>query len=484
MRQEHLTSRQNPLLVHIRKLQGSRNLPHSVREFYRRGTKLLEEAAKWYPGLHTVICREGLRLCKLSEQVRVVTVPEDVFKSISTVDTPQGAIFLCRLPERQQADLTAGTLLLDGIQDPGNLGTMLRTADALGVPIALLDGCADPYSFKTVRASMGAVFRMDIPAITEAEVLAQCAEKNLMLTVTALNDRAVDIRGADFRNAVAVIGSEGQGVRQSLLEAAAQSVIIPMQAHCESLNAAIAAAIVMWQMKNGEYGGEFNKRMLKYWIWLSTRQNVSGAQAIALLSRFGSAVAIYQADEEALKRGSDAPVPPRLLDKSLTGAEIILQQCYQKNIHVMTIQDAQYPARLRSIDDPPIVLYYKGVFPAIDTSPVIAMVGTRKASAYGLMQAKRLGYQVAKSGGIVVSGGAEGIDTMCLTGALSADRPVIAVLGCGVDVVYPASNRTLFEDIAFHGCLISEYPPQTPALGSHFPVRNRIISALSSAWSL
>ena len=184
--------------------------------------------------------------------------------------------------------------------------------------------------------------------------------------------------------------------------------------------------------------------MLKYWIWLSTRQNVSGAQAIALLSRFGSAVAIYQADEEALKRGSDAPVPPSLLDKSLTGAEVILQQCYQKNIHVMTIQDAQYPARLRTIDDPPIVLYYKGVFPAIDTSPVIAMVGTRKASAYGLMQAKRLGYQVAKCGGMVVSGGAEGIDTMCLTGALSANRPVIAVLGGGVDVVYPASNRTLF----------------------------------------
>ena len=152
--------------------------------------------------------------------------------------------------------------------------------------------------------------------------------------------------------------------------------------------------------------------MLKYWIWLSTRQNVSGAQAIVLLSRFGSAVAIYQADEEALKRGSDASVPPSLLDKSLTGAEVILQQCYQKNIHVMTIQDAQYPARLRTIDDPPIVLYYKGVFPAIDTSPVIAMVGTRKASAYGLMQAKRLGYQVAKCGGMVVSGGAEGIDTM------------------------------------------------------------------------
>ena len=159
--------------------------------------------------------------------------------------------------------------------------------------------------------------------------------------------------------------------------------------------------------------------MLKYWIWLSTREGVSNVQALSLLSRLGSAAAIYQADEDALKDADGRPVPTSLLDKSLTGAEIILQQCYQKNIHVMTIQDAQYPARLRVISDPPIVLYYKGVFPAIDTSPVIAMVGTRKASAYGLMQAKRLGYQVAKSGGIVVSGGADGIDTMCLTGALT-----------------------------------------------------------------
>ena len=221
--------------------------------------------------------------------------------------------------------------------------------------------------------------------------------------------------------------------------------------------------------------------MLKYWIWLSTRQNVSGAQAIVLLSRFGSAVAIYQADEEALKRGSDASVPPSLLDKSLTGAEVILQQCYQKNIHVMTIQDAQYPARLRTIDDPPIVLYYKGVFPAIDTSPVIAMVGTRKASAYGLMQAKRLGYQVAKSGGIVVSGGADGIDTMCLTGALTADRPVIAVLGCGVDICYPRENEKIYAEIAEKGLLLSQFPPGMEARPYTFPQRNRVIAGLAEA---
>ena len=233
MRQEHITSRQNPLLGHIRKLASSRSYRKTCGEFVAEGTKLLEEAEKWWPDLRTVVCRESVTLCNLPDTVRVVTVPEDVLKSVSTVDTPQGAMFVCGLPEKTKAELIPGTLLLDGIQDPGNLGTMLRTADALGVPVALLDGCADPYSYKTVRASMGAVFRMAVPQITEEEALAQCKEKKLMLTVTALNEQAVDIRSADLSNAVAVIG------------------IIPMQPHCESLNAAIAAAIVMWQMKNG-----------------------------------------------------------------------------------------------------------------------------------------------------------------------------------------------------------------------------------------
>ena len=249
MRQEHITSRQNPLLVHIRKLEASRSYRKASGEFAAEGTKLLEEAAKWYPGLHTVVCREGLRLCKLSEQVRVVTVPEDVFKSISTVDTPQGAIFLCRLPERQQADLTAGTLLLDGIQDPGNLGTILRTADALDIPVTLLEGCADPYSPKTVRASMGAVFRTQPVKADWAEVRAACGVAGIPVAVTALSQRAKDLRNADLRGMAVVIGSEGQGVRREILESADGELIIPMNKRCESLNAAVAAAIVMWQMK-------------------------------------------------------------------------------------------------------------------------------------------------------------------------------------------------------------------------------------------
>ena len=120
------------------------------------------------------------------------------------------------------------------------------------------------------------------------------------------------------------------------------------------------------------------------------------------------------------------------------------------------MQDAAYPERLRNIDDPPVLLYCRGTVPAFDTEPVLGIVGTRHASAYGLVQAKQLGYQIGRMGGIVVSGAAAGIDTLSLKGALTAGRPVVGVLGCGIDVVYPANNRGLYEDIAQYGCLMDK----------------------------
>ena len=142
-----------------------------------------------------------------------------------------------------------GMLILDGIQDPGNVGTILRTADALDVPVVLLDGCADPYGWKVVRSSMGAVFRTPVVQAKWEEVLDACREAGIEIGVTALSDRAVDIRTADLKKMALVIGSEGRGVRKEVLDNADRELIIPMNAHCESLNAAIAAAIVMWQMK-------------------------------------------------------------------------------------------------------------------------------------------------------------------------------------------------------------------------------------------
>lgn len=247
MMEERITSRKNPLLQQVKKLLTSRKAREEAGLFAADGTKLLAEAVKYFPGLETVILSDGVE-AQVPASVRVIRVPGDVMESVSPMQTPQGALFLCRLPEKTQFVPKAGMLILDGIQDPGNLGTMLRTADALGVPVALLEGCADPYSHKVVRASMGAVFRTPVVQTSWTEVSAACRTAGIPVAVTALSDRASDIRNADVRSMAVVIGSEGQGVRREILDAADAELIIPMTPHCESLNAAVAAAIVMWQM--------------------------------------------------------------------------------------------------------------------------------------------------------------------------------------------------------------------------------------------
>jgi TrmH family RNA methyltransferase len=243
-----ITSRKNPLLQQVKKLLSSKKAREEAGLFVSDGTKLLSEAVKYYPGLDTVILSEKVQ-AEVPDHVRVVRVPGDVMESISPMASPQGALFLCRLPEKKAFTPKPGMLLLDGIQDPGNIGTILRTADALDIPVALLEGCADPYSHKVVRSSMGAVFRTDIIQTTWEAVRAACAEAGIAIGVTALSDRAKDLRKADLKNMAVVIGSEGQGVRQEILSSAGAELIIPMNPHCESLNAAVAATIVMWQMK-------------------------------------------------------------------------------------------------------------------------------------------------------------------------------------------------------------------------------------------
>ena len=248
MMEQVITSRKNPLLQQVRKLLSSRKAREEAGLYAADGIKLLGEAVRYCPGLDTVILSEGVE-AELPENVRLIRVPEDVMASVSPMETPQGALFLCRMPEKKTFVPTPGMLLLDGIQDPGNLGTILRTADALDIPVALLEGCADPYSHKVVRASMGAVFRVQ-PVLTAWEEAKQkCRQAGMPIGVTALSERAKDLRQADLRSMAVVIGSEGRGVRQEILDSADAELIIPMNPHCESLNAAVAAAIVLWQMK-------------------------------------------------------------------------------------------------------------------------------------------------------------------------------------------------------------------------------------------
>ena len=245
--EQRITSRKNPLLQQVKKLLSSRKAREEAGLFVSDGTKLLTEAVKFFPGLETVILSDGID-ADVPAHVTLIRVPQDVMESISPMQSPQGALFLCRLPEKTDFRPKTGMLLLDGIQDPGNLGTMLRTADALNVPVCLLEGCADPYSHKVVRSSMGAVFRTPVVQSDWETVSAACKASGIPVAVTALSDRAKDLRQADVASMAVVIGSEGQGVRKEILESADEELIIPMNPHCESLNAAVAATIVMWQM--------------------------------------------------------------------------------------------------------------------------------------------------------------------------------------------------------------------------------------------
>ena len=249
MIETRITSRKNPLIQQVRRLLSSRKERESAGLFVADGTKLLAEAVQHYTGLQTVILSDGVE-AELPNHVEIIRVPEEIMAYISPMETPQGALFLCALPKPTAFVPRPGMLVLDGIQDPGNLGTILRTADALDVPVVLLEGCADPYSHKTVRASMGAVFRVQPVQAVWEQVRAQCAKANIPVAVTALSERAQDIRKADLAAMAVVIGSEGRGVRTEILEQADAQLIIPMNSHCESLNAAVAATIVMWQMKN------------------------------------------------------------------------------------------------------------------------------------------------------------------------------------------------------------------------------------------
>ncbi len=218
--------------------------------------------------------------------------------------------------------------------------------------------------------------------------------------------------------------------------------------------------------------------MLIHWLWLATRKSLSDRAKAALIEKFYDAEDIYFADSYAQTEHLTEEGAKALQDKSLKEAQKLLDTCMKKDIHILTYRDAGYPGRLKNISDPPVVLYYKGKLLDFDGLPLIGVVGTRGASAYGLTVAKRMGYQIASCGGIVVSGMAYGIDGVAMAGALSADSPVIGVLGCGADVVYPLSNRSLFADVERNGCLLTEFPPGTPPHGWNFPKRNRIISGL------
>lgn len=226
----------------------------------------------------------------------------------------------------------------------------------------------------------------------------------------------------------------------------------------------------------------FKKSEQVYWIWLSLKLNNQNSVFQRLLDLFdNSPYEIYKADEEELTRADHLSEFQRnvLLDKNLDEAMSVFNYCKWNKVGIMTYGDDIYPELLKSMKKPPILLYYMGNIPNLNNRVCVSVVGTRKMTEYGMRSCYKIAYELASAGAVVVSGMALGIDSVAHAGAIGAHGNTIAVLGCGIDVIYPKQHRKLRKHICEHGAVITAYHPSTPAYKNNFPERNAIISALS-----
>ncbi len=217
-----------------------------------------------------------------------------------------------------------------------------------------------------------------------------------------------------------------------------------------------------------------------YWVWLSCRLGAANKDFLRLLLKYENPYDIYMASDEEL--GDCAGVCERtitsLSDKRLDEASRIISFCAAAGIATLPYNNEKYPNRLRLLPDPPVLLYVKGSIPDMNNLVCIAVVGTRRMSEYGREYAYRIAYELGAAGVVVVSGMALGIDGVAACGALMGGGITLAVLGCGIDVIYPREHAKLMGIIAENGAIVSEYPPGTPPIGANFPLRNRIISGM------
>lgn len=221
---------------------------------------------------------------------------------------------------------------------------------------------------------------------------------------------------------------------------------------------------------------------LKYWLWLTLKRELSIRATTLLLDHFGTPEKVYFADSDAIASVPGLKKPERQAadNKDLQKAYRVIEVCKKKHIKILAFDSPYYPRILTSIYDPPYVLYAR-CRERIDLNEhvTLAVVGTRRPTSYGKTTATDLSKALAESGMTILSGMADGIDSCAAEGALSAGGKTVAVLGCGVDICYPPGNSKLMKKIIDNGLVLSEFPPGSPPLPKHFPMRNRIISGLS-----
>ena len=246
---EKITSRRNTLAAHIKKLGADRSYRLQSKEFYCDGVKLLEEAVKSGAEVVAVLTSAHIAF-PLPLETRVYQTTRDIIDSLSPLKNAQDTVFTCKLPQHSSIEHTAKTgILLDGIQDPGNLGTIIRTADAFSIDSVILTGnCADLYNPKTIRATMGTVFRQKTYNMDISELLA-LKKSGFKFIGASSGIGCKTIQNTALNDAIIAIGSEAHGLSQEVLALCGETFTIPTAPHSESLNAAIAAAIIIWESK-------------------------------------------------------------------------------------------------------------------------------------------------------------------------------------------------------------------------------------------
>ena len=217
-----------------------------------------------------------------------------------------------------------------------------------------------------------------------------------------------------------------------------------------------------------------------YWVWLALRMGVASKEFPSFYHAFPDPYEIYRLSEEEIGQieGLSIAKKEALGDKSLNEAYNIIKYCRENKIGIISYADKEYPARLRTIEDPPIVLYCKGQLPDMNRRLCVGMVGTRRISEYGKQTSYKISYELSAARAVIVSGMALGVDGVCAAGVIAAGGATVAVLGCGLSIVYPKEHTALMKEIVKKGAVISEYPPFERPFPGNFPKRNRIISGL------
>jgi len=251
---EKITSRTNPVCVHLKKLGANKSYRYQHKEFLCEGEKLLNEAIISGIQITKILTSKSVNFT-LPQGINIYNTTPGLIDSLSPLKNTQGLLFSCKIPEPPDCDHNTGIhILLDNIQDPGNVGTIIRTANAFDIEtIILTEGCADIYNLKTIRASMGSLFKQKVLYMNDDKIF-ELKQSDIKFIAAVNNTEAVNIRDSNLQTGIIIMGNEGQGISQNLLSLCDEFIKIPISHNCESLNVAVAASIIMWEIKSFNMG--------------------------------------------------------------------------------------------------------------------------------------------------------------------------------------------------------------------------------------